>query len=179
MGVVTNGDFEAGGGSTQGWQEDYGPHGVGWAGLYTQGANHAGWLSAFMWSYPDPFDPNILIDENDTAALRQTITVPTGTAQLSFVYYLEQCGGTFEVVFGGDILWTTSSTTSDWTSVDFALPNSFLGVTGDFEFRASSGFSETFAFVDYVSLTPEPGTLGLLAVGILGLSRLGKRDWRK
>lgn len=95
MGAVTNGDFEAGGGTLSGWS-------AGWSGvgLVTLGGDHVAHLHAAGqwvedWEPVDPDDPegpwesSWMYENWDPAYIEQTVTVPANATELTFLYYAE------------------------------------------------------------------------------------------
>jgi len=173
MGFVTNGDFES---SLAGWTE----YVTGFASYtsYTSFAsNKAGLLVAeeYLAEEPsgEPGEPPVLIEMVGHATFDQEVTLPYGSGEFSFVYWLDGGSPVYAAAsLDDEVLAILDTSTGEWVTETRVIPSSLAGSTVHLQFDAIGpigGGGPTRLWLDYVSITPEPATLALLAIGGLGV----------
>jgi hypothetical protein len=134
MGSIVNGDFEANGGSLDGW--------AGGRRVVTVGADHVAWLDAIGF-----FDPEWGWMEG-VETLSQRIIVPSNATYLTFVFSLPSVDGFAEVWIGGHDCGGLAGPSSDWSTATIDV-SGFRGQPVDLTFQIVA-FLEYDLYLDYV-----------------------------
>ena len=144
MGVIVNGDFEADGGSLDGWRQI-------WGGAWIDDlqGNHAACMFGYEW-----FDPESGGPMPEIGGIAQAVEIPFGATTFNVVYAVtEYDSGELAVFVENTLIGQLRDTDDQWLTASLEIPDEKKGITTDVKFNVSGYEQGTEAYVDYVWIT--------------------------